>query len=218
MINPLKTKEGRTTRSKKSKDTYSRTRTRSRLKLDEYKGPITKSKSKQLSVLRSEKSTLEVSSDMVARDEQPRDEHHEERQGGERYSARNQGIPGFRNRRRVSDSPLNLTGELHELPVLPKGTLKEFSGDGTIDAKRHLHLFLDVYECHRVEYDDIMVRLFLQTLSERSYEWCTTLPGRWIRSFNDLEDMFLTMFSPPISYHTLLTDFTHIGLRKNKRI
>jgi hypothetical protein len=30
--------------------------------------------------------------------------------------------------------------------------------------------------------------------------------------------MFLTMFTPPISYHTLLTDFTQIGLRKNERI
>jgi hypothetical protein len=30
--------------------------------------------------------------------------------------------------------------------------------------------------------------------------------------------MFLTMFSPPISYHTLLTNFTQIGLRKNETI
>jgi hypothetical protein len=26
------------------------------------------------------------------------------------------------------------------------------------------------------------------------------------------------MFSPPIAYHTLLTDFTQIGLRKSERI
>jgi hypothetical protein len=36
--------------------------------------------------------------------------------------------------------------------------------------------------------------------------------------FNDLESMFLTIFTPPISYHNLLTDFTHICLRKNERI
>jgi hypothetical protein len=40
--------------------------------------------------------------------------------------------------RRVRDSPLNLRGEQHELHVLPKGTLKTFSGDGTIDAKSHV--------------------------------------------------------------------------------
>jgi hypothetical protein len=43
---------------------------------------------------------------------------------------------------------LNLLGEKNYLLVFPKGTLKEFSGDGTIDAKRHLHLFLDVCDFH----------------------------------------------------------------------
>jgi hypothetical protein len=103
---------------------------------------------------------------MVARDEQPQDECHEERQGGGRDVTRNQGIPGFENRRRVRDSPLNIIGEKHELSVLPKGTLKEFSGDEAINANRHLHLFLDVCDFHRVEYDDVMVRLFIQTLLE----------------------------------------------------
>jgi hypothetical protein len=152
---------------------------------------------------------------MVERNEQPQDE---KRQGGGRDATINQGILGFENRRRVRYSPLNILGEQHDLHVLPKGTLKEFSGDGAIDAKRHLHLFLDVCDFHRVEYDDVMVRLFLQTLSGRAYEWYTTLPSRSIRSFNDLEPMFLTMFSPPIAYHTLLADFTQIGLRKNERI
>jgi hypothetical protein len=96
--------------------------------------------------------------------------------------------------------------------------LKEFLGDGTIDAKRQLNLFLDVCDFHRVEYDDVMVRLFLQTLSGQDYEWYTTLPSRSIGSFNDLEAMFLTMFAPPIAYHTLLTNFTQIGLTKNERI
>jgi hypothetical protein len=82
----------------------------------------------------------------------------------------------------------------------------------------HLHLFLDVFYFHRVEHGDVMVRLFLQTLSGIAYEWYTMFPSRSIRSFNYLEAMFLTMFSPPISYHTLLIDFTQIVLRKNERI
>jgi hypothetical protein len=163
--------------------------------LVKYKGPITQSKSKQLFVPRSENFDSETSSKMVKRDEQPQIEHHEERQGGERDAARNQGIPRFGNRRRVRESHVNLMGEQHELSVLPKGTLKKFFGDGTIDEKRHLHLFLDICDFHRVENDDIMVSLFLQTLSERDYEWYTTLPSRSIHSFNDVEIMFLNMFA-----------------------
>jgi hypothetical protein len=53
-----------------------------------------------------------------------REERHEERQKKRREERherpRNQ-------RRRVRDSPLNLQGEQHELPILPKGTLKTFS-------------------------------------------------------------------------------------------
>jgi hypothetical protein len=40
--------------------------------------------------------------------------------------------------------------EEHDLPILPKGTMKEFSEDRTIDAKRHLDLFLDVCDFHCV--------------------------------------------------------------------
>jgi hypothetical protein len=192
------------------------------LKLYEYKGPITRSKSKQLCILSSGKHIPEISSDMTGRNEQPREEPqrepHEERQGGGGGGGRNQEDLIFGNRRRVRDSPLNLRGEQHDLLILPKGTLKEFFGDGTIDAKGHLNLFLYVFYFHCVEYDDVMVRLFLQTLSGRSYEWYTTLPTRSIGSFNNLEAMFLTMFSPPVAYHTLLTNFTQIDLMKNERI
>jgi hypothetical protein len=96
------------------------------LKLDEYKGPITRSKSKQLFILRSEKHIPGTSPDMAEINEQPRDEHHEDRQGGGIYVARNQETLRFENRRRIRYSPLNLVGEQHDLPVLPKGTLKEF--------------------------------------------------------------------------------------------
>jgi hypothetical protein len=108
--------------------------------------------------------------------------------------------------------------EQHELLILTKGTLKEFSGDGTIDAKRHVDLFLDVCDFHLVEYDDVMVRLFLQTLSDQAYQWYKTFPTRSIGSFNDLESIFLTMFAPPVTYHTPLTNFTQICLNKNERI
>jgi hypothetical protein len=124
-------------------------------------------------------------------------------QGHGRDPARNQ-----ENRRGIRYPPLDHLGKQHDLSFVPKGTLKEFSGDGEIDANRHLHLFLDVCDFHHVEYDDVMVRLFLQTLSGRAYEWYTALPTRSIHSFNDLKAMFMTMFTTPIVYHTLLADFT----------
>jgi len=171
--------------------------------LDKYKGPITRSKRKQLCILRSGKYIPKTSLEIVGRNEQPREEPrrepHEERQEGGGGGGRNQENLIFGNWRRVRHSPLNILGEKHDPNVLPKGTLKEFYGDETIDAKRHLNLFLDVCDFHHVEYEDVMVRLFLQTLSGQAYEWYTALPTRSIISFNDLESMFLTMFSPPVA-------------------
>jgi hypothetical protein len=100
------------------------------LKLDEYKGPITRSKRKQIFILRSENNIPRISLDMTERNEQPRDVHHEERQGGGRDAARNQENLRFENRRRIRDYPLNILGEQNDLPIIPNGNLKEFFGDG----------------------------------------------------------------------------------------
>jgi hypothetical protein len=81
-----------------------------------------------------------------------------------------------------------------------------------------LNLFLDVFDFHLIEHDDLMIRLFLQTLSGQAYEWYTSLPKRSIGSFDDLIMIFLNMFSPPVMYHNLLTKFTQICLKKNERI
>jgi hypothetical protein len=59
------------------------------LKLDEYKGPITRSKSQQIFVIGSENNIHGISMDMEKINEQPQDEHHEERQGGGRDATRN---------------------------------------------------------------------------------------------------------------------------------
>jgi hypothetical protein len=36
--------------------------------------------------------------------------------------------------------------------------------------------------------------------------------------FDDIEDMFMTIYAQPIAYHTLLTQFTQIHLQKGERI
>lgn len=45
-----------------------------------------------------------------------------------------------------------------------------------------------------------------------------SLPAQSISSFDDIEAMFMTMYEPPIAYHTLLTQFIQIHLKKGERI
>jgi len=78
--------------------------------------------------------------------------------------------------------------------------------------------FLILCEIHLVEHDNVMVRFFLQTLKDPAHEWYMSLPVNSISTFEDLEGIFLTMYSPPKSYHTLLPKFTQIHLQKGERI
>jgi hypothetical protein len=87
-----------------------------------------------------------------------------------------------------------------------------------MDPKRHMDQFLTICEIHLIEHDDVMVRVFLQTLIGPTYEWYMSLPTPSILSFDDLETMFMTMYAPLVSYHTLLTQFTQIHLKKGERI
>jgi hypothetical protein len=87
-----------------------------------------------------------------------------------------------------------------------------------MDPKRHMNQFLSMCEIHLIEHDDVMVRMFLQTLIGLAYEWYISLPAQSISSFDDIEAMFMTMHEPPIAYHTLLTQFIQIHLKKGERI
>jgi hypothetical protein len=68
-------------------------------------------------------------------------------------------------------------------------------------------------EINLVEHDDVMIRLLLQTLIEQSHEWYMSLLVNSISIFDYLEGMFITMYDPPKSYHTLLTKLTQIHLK-----
>jgi hypothetical protein len=80
-----------------------------------------------------------------------------------------------------------------------------FSGDGIMDPQRYMDRFLSIYHIHLIEHDDVMVRVFLQILIGLTYEWYIYLPTHSIGSFDDLENMFMTMYAHPIAYCTLLT-------------
>jgi hypothetical protein len=110
--------------------------------------------------------------------------------------------------RRVKTILINLQGEQHQLPTLPQGVLPIFSEDWVMDPKIDMDLFLNMHEIDLIEHDDVMVIFFIHALTCLAYEWYMSLPTGSISSFNDLETMFMTMYDPPITYHTFLTWLT----------
>ena len=87
-----------------------------------------------------------------------------------------------------------------------------------MSPKKHLDRFFTICDIHLILYDDVMVRVFLQTLVGPAYDWYLYFPIGSITCFNDIEDAFLLRYSQLMAYHTLLTEFTKIHLEKNKEI
>jgi len=102
--------------------------------------------------------------------------------------------------------------------LFPKAPLRHILEMEQWMLKYMLVFFLNICDFHLVEHDHVIVRIFIQTLLGKAYECYTTFTSISIGSFDDLKAMFLNMFSPPVTYHTLLTNFTQICLKKNDRI
>jgi hypothetical protein len=61
-----------------------------------------------------------------------------------------------------------------------------------MDPKKHMDQFLSICDIHLIEHDDVMVKVFLQTLIGPTYDWYLSLLAQSIAYFDDIEDMFMT--------------------------
>ena len=62
--------------------------------------------------------------------------------------------------------PLNLGGNLRDLPKGYRDVLWRFNSDGKVAIKDHLSVFHSVYRIVDVSTKDVVVRLFVQTLTK----------------------------------------------------
>jgi len=104
------------------------------------------------------------------------------------------------------------------LPTLPQGIFPIFTSDGIMDPKKHIDQFLEICDIHLIEHDDVKVIFVFKTFIGPAYDWYLSLPTKSIVSFDHMEDMFVTIYAHPITYHTLLTQFTQIHLQRDERI
>ena len=101
------------------------------------------------------------------------------------------------------------------MPSFPTSILPLFNGDGVMNPENNLNKFLTICNIHLVLEDDVMVRVFFQTIVGASYDWYLPLPTNSITCFNDIEYAILMRYSQAVAYHTFLIDFTQIHLKRN---
>ena len=74
-------------------------------------------------------------------------------------------------------SPLALLANLHDLPQGYAQRLKQFGAEGDITTQQHLGRFLDFCDMEEIDYEDVKMRLFAQSLFGEAKKWFRTLPA-----------------------------------------
>ena len=80
-------------------------------------------------------------------------------------------------------APLHLPPLLHDLPQNYSQRISLFDGEGDVTAKQHVAKFEDFIDLEEVDYPDVKMRLFAQSLSGEAKKWLKDLPNGSIINF-----------------------------------
>ena len=88
-------------------------------------------------------------------------------------------------------APLRLPAVLHDLPQNYSQRISLFDGEGDITAKQHVAKFEDFIDLEEVDYPDVKMQLFAQSLSGEAKKWFKDLPNGSIVNFQAFQNAFL---------------------------
>ena len=87
--------------------------------------------------------------------------------------------------------PLHLPSLLHDLPQNYSQRISLFDGEGDITAKKHVAKFEDFIDLEEVDYLDVKMQLFAQSLSGEAKKWFKYFPNGSIVNFQAFQNAFL---------------------------
>jgi hypothetical protein len=115
--------------------------------------------------------------------------------------------------------PLRFPYILHDFPLkhykkLPAfdGTIENFSAEKHVQAFEH---FLDLFE---IEYEDVTLRAFSQSLQGKVKLWFKNLPPHSISSWDELREAFLRFWGEKKPLDLLLSDFYSIKKQEDETV
>jgi hypothetical protein len=91
-------------------------------------------------------------------------------------------------------APLVLPAVLHDLPDNYIKNLPKFTGEGELTAAEHINFFDQFTDICGIENEDVYSRLLVQTFEGQVRTWFQSLPAASIRTYNALENAFLTQW------------------------
>lgn len=111
-----------------------------------------------------------------------------------------------------------IPGYLNVINQELRNKLPKFAGNNAITCEDHLRCFLDLVNDYEVQFKDVIMKLFVQSLSEDAREWFKRLPKRSIPSWRDLEYYFKEQYGEKPNPHYILNEFNNIKKLPNESI
>ena len=96
--------------------------------------------------------------------------------------------------------------------------LPKFAGNNAITCEDHLRSFLDMMSDYEVEAEDVMMKLFVQSLTEDAREWFKRLPKSSIWDWKDIEYFFKEKYGDKLNQSYILTEFNNIKRLPNESV
>jgi hypothetical protein len=90
----------------------------------------------------------------------------------------------------IFDPPV-LPAQLHDLPWEYNLRIKLYDVEGSVLAQKHLDWFNDFINLEEVDFADVKMRLFAQSLAGEVRKWFRSLPTTSIINFETFETSFL---------------------------
>ena len=90
-----------------------------------------------------------------------------------------------------------------------------FTSNNIVTSEEHLRIFRDMLNDYEVECEDVVMNLFLHSLTEDVRDWFRRLPDDTIISWSDLEKLFKEQYGDNTNAGFMLNEFNNIKKNPN---
>jgi hypothetical protein len=113
-------------------------------------------------------------------------------------------------------SPLILPSLLHDLPHDYNLSIKPYDAKGNTSCHKHLDWFNDFIDLEEVDFADVKIKLFTQSLAGDIRKWFRALSLGSIEDFASFETLFLNRWGYKKNLLQLLTKYNNIKRSPNE--
>jgi hypothetical protein len=116
-------------------------------------------------------------------------------------------------------APLVLPVVLHALPTTNyMKYLPRYNGEGEITVEEHLVAFYSFADNFNIDYSDVWMRLFVQSLDGEVRKWLRSLPLASIVDIEALDEAFIKQWGDRRDYLYYITEFKALKRKNNEYI